>query len=328
MYYEQLRNEIKNGNIASLYIFEGQEQYLIEFCIEEIKKRLIEPWAEMLNFKSYAFLPEIGEATDFIETLPVMSERKMVVFRRCGMFGNIKNRAQWQKLLCELSPEVCVIIWDEEQKKPTAFRKEIGNAAVTVSFPLQSEGSLRTWITKIAAASQKNIAPAEAVYLAASLGRKMQPIRTELEKIIAFSKSSDITREDIDSVIVKPADESVFSLIDAIFDGKREQCYKLIYSLCARRQEPVAIISLFAGQLITMYRAKLHLLSGKTAQQTVREIGGGYAAEKCVRRAVKIKAENIEHLINLCYEKDRDIKQGIISGRTALEALVAEYKFY
>ena len=41
MTYEELKSSIKNGKIAPLYIFQGQEEFLIEHMIGEIKKVLI-----------------------------------------------------------------------------------------------------------------------------------------------------------------------------------------------------------------------------------------------------------------------------------------------
>ena len=79
MTYEELKSSIKDGKIAPLYIFQGQEEFLIEHMIGEIKKALIEEWSEMMNFKSYAELPPVNEAGDFLETLPVMAERKLAV---------------------------------------------------------------------------------------------------------------------------------------------------------------------------------------------------------------------------------------------------------
>ena len=156
----------------------------------------------------------------------------------------------------------------------------------------------------------------------------MRPIKTELEKIISFTKSSTITREDIDAVIVKPALENVFGLIDAIFDGRRELCYNLLYTLRSLKQEPVSVLSLLSGQLVTIYKAKLHLLSGKSHSNVTSLLGGGYGAEKCTRKAEKIKVENIQTLIALCCECDRKIKQGTLGGWAALETIIAEYKFY
>ena len=42
MYYEELRSVIKEKKIAPLYIFQGAEEFLIEFSISELKKALVE----------------------------------------------------------------------------------------------------------------------------------------------------------------------------------------------------------------------------------------------------------------------------------------------
>lgn len=333
MTYEEFRSSIKDGKISPLYIFEGQEDFLIEFCLGELKKALVEPWSEMMNFKSYAELPPFSEAQDFMETLPVMSDRKFLIFRKCGLFsGNIKNKAQWEALFSSVPDFCCVVIWEpspDKGKKASSVQKSAQNGgAVTVEFPLRTESVLKSWVIKNAAASGKTIDQKNALYLVNSLERRMRPIKTELEKIISFSKSPQITREDIDSVIVKPAMENVFGLIDAIFEGRREICYNLLYALRSLKQEPVNILSLLSGQLITIYKAKLLLLEGKSHSQTVSILGGGYGAEKSTRKAEKIKVQNIQTLISLCWESDKNIKQGKISGWAALETIIAEYNFY
>lgn len=332
MFYEELRSSIKDGKIAPLYIFQGQEEFLIEFMIGEIKRVLIEEWSEMMNFKSFAELPPVNEAEDFLETLPVMAERKLAVFRKCGLFsGNIKNKTQWENLLGNVAPFNCVIIWEdapEKGKKPSSVRKAAEKGGVVVDFPLRTEANLKTWLIKFAASKGKTIDQKNALYLINSLERKMRVIKTEFEKIVSFSKENQITREDIDAVIVKPAVENVFGVIDAIFDGRRDSCYNLLYTLRSLKQEPVSILSLLSGQLITIYKAKLYLLDGKSHNETTAILGGGYNSEKCTRKAEKIKLENIQTLIDLCFEADKNIKQGRIAGWPALETIIAEYKYY
>ncbi len=333
MYYEELRSAIKERKIAPLYIFQGQEEFLIEFCIGELKKALVEEWSEMMNYQSYTEIPPVNEAGDFMETLPVMSERKLVIFRKCGLFeGNIKNKAAWENLFSSVAPHNCVVIWEtlpEKGKKANTVRKAAEKGgAVVVDFPLRTESNLRGWVAKIASASGKTIDQKNANYLINSLERNMRTIKTELEKIIAFSKDTQITREDIDKVIIKPAAENVYALIDAIFDGRREICYNLLYTLRNLRQEPVSLLTLLSNQLITIYKAKLYLLSGSSHTNTVSMLGGGYPAEKCTQKAEKIKLENIQTLISLCQECDRKIKTGLLGGWAALETIVAEYRFY
>ena len=333
MYYEELRSAIKERKIAPLYIFEGPEEYLIDFCIGELKKALVEDWSEMMNYQNHTELPPVNEAGDFMETLPVMSERKLIVFRKCGLFeGNIKNKTQWENLFFSVAPHNCVVVWEklpERGKKQNTVRKAAEKGgAVVVEFPLRTEANLRSWVIKIAAASGKTIDPKNANYLINSLERSMRTIKTEFEKIIAYSKSPQITREDIDSVIIKPAAENVYALIDAIFDGRREICYNLLYTLRTLKEEPISILTLLSSQLITIYKAKLHLLNGESHSQTVSALGGGFPAEKCTRKAEKIKLENIQTLISLCQECDRKTKTGLLGGWAALETIIAEYKFY
>lgn len=333
MYYEELRRAIKEGKIAPLYIFQGPEEFLIEFLIGELKKALVEEWSEMMNYQSYTEIPPVNEAGDFLETLPVMSERKLVVFRKCGLFeGNIKNKSAWENIFSSVAPYNCVVIWEslpEKGKKANTVRKAAEKGgAVVVEFPLRTESNLRSWVAKIAAASGKTIDQKNASYLINSLERNMRTIKTELEKIIAFSKAPQITREDIDKVIIKPAAENVYALIDAIFDGRREICYNLLYNLRNLKQEPVSLLTLLSNQLITIYKAKLYLLSGASHTNTVSMLGGGYPAEKCTQKAEKIKLENIQTLISLCQECDRKIKTGLLGGWAALETIIAEYKFY
>lgn len=332
MFYEELVGSIKSGNIAPLYVFEGPEDYLIEFCIAELKKKLIDPATEMMNYKSYEFIPPVGDAGDFLETLPMMSERKLVVFRKCGLFnGNIKNKAQWEKVISSVAEYNCVVVWEEQAergKKPSGVRKAAETNGIVVQFPLRTEPKLRTWVTKIAASGGKTIDPEDASYMIATLERKMRVIRTELDKVIAFAADTKITRADIDAVIVKPSEQSVFDLIDAIFNGRREQCYSLLYDLRQNRQEPVSILSLLSGQIINIYRARLYIADGFTSTQAAQKLGGGYANEKCARRAEKVRAENLELLINLCFECDKRVKQGLIEPWAALETIIAEYRFY
>lgn len=333
MYYEELRSAIKEKKIAPLYIFQGAEEFLIEFSISELKKALVEDWSEMMNYQSHTQIPPVNEAGDFMETLPVMSERKLVVFRKCGLFeGNIKNKAAWENLFSSVAPYNCVVIWEplpEKGKKANTVRKAAEKGgAVVVDFPLRTESTLLNWVVKIASASGKTIDQKNATYLINSLECNMRTIKTELEKIIAFSKETQITRDDIDKVIIKPAAENVYALIDAIFDGRREICYNLLYTLRSLKQEPISILTLLSNQLITIYKAKLYLLSGKSHSQTVSRLGGGYPAEKCTQKAEKIKLENIQTLISLCQECDRKTKTGLLGGWAALETIIAEYRFY
>ena len=291
MTYTEFQAEIKAGLPRSLYILAGPEDFLKEHSIEKAKERLVETGFEDFNFQSYSTVPDIGLCADFVNGLPMMSDRKLLVLRKCGFFDSkLKAKADWEELFADLPESVCVLLWEpdpEKGKKAAGLRKVCEKVGETVDFPLQTETKLLPWLAKIAAADGKLIDKSCASYLIASLGRSMSVLKTEMQKVNNYAQGEQITREDIDAVIVRPAEDKVFKLVDAIMDSRRDLSYGYLYELRQNRTEPVAFLSLFSGQLLNIYRAKLLLGEGYQRSVVLQKLGGGWAMEKSVNKAAR-----------------------------------------
>ncbi len=80
MSYRDYIKDLKNDNLSPVYLFYGTEKYLIDFLIDETKKKYIDEIYESLN---YIYIDD--EKADFSkienanETLPFMAEKKLVV---------------------------------------------------------------------------------------------------------------------------------------------------------------------------------------------------------------------------------------------------------
>ncbi|MGN1097292.1 MAG: DNA polymerase III subunit delta [Clostridia bacterium] len=334
MTYTEFTAEIKAGLPKSLYILTGPEDFLKEYSVGQAKQKLVDPSLEDFNFQSYSDVPDFALCSDFVNGMPMMSDRKLLVLRKCGFFGrSLKQKSDWEALFSNLPDTVCVLLWeiDEEKgKKGTAspVRKACENAGVTVEFPMQTEAKLIPWLAKIAMNGGKLIDKSCASYLIASLGRSMSVLKTEMQKVNAYARGEQITRTDIDAVIVRPAEDRVFKLVDAITDGRRDLGFEYLYELKQNRTEPVAFLSLFAGQVINIYKAKLLLGEGWQKSVALKKMGGGWAAEKSINKAARASEEGLENLIDMCQRADRDIKQGRMDPWTALEIIVSEAKIF
>lgn len=332
MNYTEFTAEIKAGLPKSLYVLTGEEEYLKEHCAAQAKKRLIDPALEDFNFQSYSEMPDFTACNSFVNTLPMMGERKLLVLRRCGFFERrVKQKADWEEMFSGLPEYICVLLWEGENEKgkkssASPLRKACEKAGVVVEFPFQTEAKLIPWIAKAAAGGGKLIDRNTASYIIGSLGRSMSVLKTEMQKIVAYAPGEQITREDVDAVIVKPAEDKVFKLVDAIMDGRRDLCYAYLYDLRQNRTEPVAFLSLFSGQLLTMYHARLLLDEGLTGAAAAKALGGGWLSEKSVRIASRTNDARLERLIDLCRGADRSIKQGRSEPWAALEMVVTEMR--
>lgn len=340
MNYDEFKNEIKAGLPASLYLLTGPEDFLKEKCIEQAKKKLVAPGFEDFNFQSFSEMPDFSLCADFVNGLPMMSDRKLLVLRKCGFFdGRLKGRSEWESLFGNLPSTVCVFLWepdpekksgkkksaDAKKKKPANLREFCENVGVTVDFQFQTESKLITWIAKAAMNGGKLIDRQCASYLVASLGRSMSVLKTEMEKVTAYAAGEQITRSDIDAVIIRPAEDRAFKLIDAVVDGRRDLGFAYLGELRRNRTEPVPFLSLLSGQLLTIYKARLLLDEGCQRAAAVKRLGvAPFLAEKCVTKAQRISEESLEALISLCKDADRDIKMGRVEPWTALDLIIAE----
>ena len=329
MTYTEFNAEIKAGLPKSLYIFTGPEDFLKEHCIEQAKAKLVVPGFEDFNFQSYSSVPDFELCGDFVNSLPMMGERKLLVLRKCGFFDrNLKRKSDWEELFADIPPSACVLLWepDPEKGKKSAppLRKVCEKVGVTVEFPLQTEAKLIPWLAKIAASGGKLIDKGCASYLIASLGRSMSVLKTEMQKVNAYAQGEQITRADIDAVIVRPAEDKAFKLMDAIMDGRKDLCFDYLYELRQNRTEPVAFLSMFSGQLLNIYKAKLLLGEGYQRSVVIQKMGGGWTVEKSVTKAARASEDGLEGLISLCRDADRDIKQGRMEPWTALELIITE----
>ena len=83
---KELKKTVSEGNIKNLYLFYGEEEYLVKLYISQIKEKIIDnPALEDLN---YIVFDEFNQKSfeDAISTLPAFAEKKMIVFNQTGIF--------------------------------------------------------------------------------------------------------------------------------------------------------------------------------------------------------------------------------------------------
>src|SRR5690606_34931327 len=94
MRFEDFIKDMREDKIKSVYLFYGEEDYLIDYSIKSLKEKYVNEGLETLN---YIVLDgdniEINHIYDACETLPFMSEKKVVIIKNLGIFGS-KTKGQ------------------------------------------------------------------------------------------------------------------------------------------------------------------------------------------------------------------------------------------
>ena len=248
--YRKFKKDLSQGTIGSLYIFHGEEAYLRDYYLDQMKDKLIPGGMESFN---YHLLPGKGLTAqrlgETVDALPMMSPRTLIVVNDYDLFKAPEGeRTAMTKILSDL-PEYCclVFVYDTVPYKSDARMRKLAGAiqekGQVVQFARQQQGDLVDWIGRRFRALGHEIDTADAQYLIFLCGDLMNGLISEIGKIGAFAKNRRVTRQDIDAVAIPVIDAKVFEMTDALGRRQMDQAFATLGDLFQLRQEPIMILA-------------------------------------------------------------------------------------
>lgn len=327
--YQKLKKEISSGTIGNLYIFHGEETYLRDFYLGEMKKKLLPAGMEEFNLHTLSGKAFEGKKlAQFVDCLPVMSERTLIFVSDYDIFKG--ERETLIKILSDLPPYVCLIfIYDlieyksDARTKLAALIKEKGSV---VPFHRQEQGDLVDWIFRRFRALEHEIGTEDAKYLIFLCGDLMNTLISEIEKIGAYAKHYRVTRQDIDAVATPQLDAVVFQMTDAIAAGNFDRAASVLGDLLHMQEPPIKLLAVLGRQLRQIYSARLAIEEKQTAGYLMNLWGmrSSYPAEKLMQSARRFSLPWCRQAVILCGQTDLAMKSTGASGEELLISLLME----
>ena len=315
--YRKFKKDLSQGTIGSLYIFHGEEAYLRDYYLDQMKAKLIPGGMESFN---YHLLPGKGLTAqrlgETVDALPMMSPRTLIVVNDYDLFKAPEGeRTAMTKILSDL-PEYCCLVFvydtvpyksDARMRKLTGAIQEKGQV---VQFARQQQGDLVDWIGRRFRALGHEIDTADAQYLIFLCGDLMNGLISEIGKIGAFAKNRRVTRQDIDAVAIPVIDAKVFEMTDALGRRQMDQAFATLGDLFQLRQEPIMILAVLGKHFRQLYTARV-ALEARQSSRWLMELWGmrsTYPADKLMDMARR-------HGLDWCRMAMRDGPGHEIRGR-------------
>ena len=242
--YNALSASIASGQIDRLYIFHGEERYLLEHSLAEIRHVLCPDGLNGFNYRRFETITP-DELEDAIDTLPVFAERTLIEVHDFDIFkGDDKERLAG--IFSDLPDYVCVVfVYDTVAYKPDGRQKStaaILKCATVVDFAIQEQAKLVKWIARRFQGAGKRIGAADAEYLAFITGGYMTALVGEIEKVAAYATGDAVTKADIDAVVTPTLDAVTFKLTDALISQNYKSAYKILDELLRMKEAPHKLI--------------------------------------------------------------------------------------
>ena len=329
---QELKQQLKLKSPARLYIFHGEEVFLLKHYLGQLRKQLIDPLTE--SFNSHRFNNEnfnLQEFGDAVEGMPMMAETTFVQVDEVDLFKMPEaERNKMGEFLSDI-PQWCTVVFTYETVswKPDKRLKKLWTAidenALIVEFAKQDQRDLISWITRHFAAHKKRISTDLCAYLIDITGGTMTALSGEIDKICAYSGAENIHRTDIDAVVEPVLDAVVFQMTDLLGEGRYAAALEKLQTLLKMQQEPLAILGAVGTHYRRLGTARTLLDYGKNANDLAKLCGiPDYPARKTMDAARRLRPEFCARAVEMVLEADYAMKTSFDDSERLLEMLILQ----
>ena len=315
--YEELRAALQSGGPANVYIFFGEETYLMQQAVEQLRALLVPAGFEEFNYHRLTGKGlTVQELTEAVEAMPMMSQSTSVTVTDMDVFKLDEAQRTALVSLLEDFPEYCTLVFLYRQlpyKKDGKLKKLTAAVAAhttEIEFAPQGRQKLQKWVRRRFAAFDKELDDNAIDHLLFTCGSLMDGLVPEINKIAAYAKGKRVTVADIDAVADPVLDARIFDMTNAVTARDYDRAAAVLAELLRMQTEPIAILAVLGRELRQLYTARL-ALDGKKDAVWVKELWrmtSAYPATKLMEAARSVSRPWCRDAVRRCQTLDRRMK--------------------
>lgn len=336
MNYGEFKKKIRENKIGSAYLFFGQEEYLMDMAIDELKKKYIEESFETINYvKIEGKNCDLQTLINACETLPFMSEKKIVLVNDISAFmDNIKDRfeKEFYDYIDRLGDFLCLIFMDNTSsiRKNSKIYKHLNKDNRVVDFSKLEGQDLNRWIERILKKHDKEMSLSNinyfierSSYRSRNIDIRLFDLENELLKVVDHSKHRELSREDIDQVLVKSIDTNIFELLNAINRRDSESAIEIFDDMYMANEPVLRILYMITRQFRLILSYKLYKDKGYGDNKVQEKLQiKNYEFGKIRSQSSKFQIKELEDIMEYLLNIDIQTKTTTTDQKLLVEMLL------
>ncbi len=318
-----------------IYLFYGENSFMLQEKLAELKARYSAKFASGLNFWKVDLEEGFDQLENIVAAQSMFAEKKLAFLR--GAFSINSN--EWdgiEKILVRSKvkndQEVILVFYDffssdkkspEQIKKIKDFFKKNGKVE---EFKNYGRMGMIKWAIQEAEKIGLKINTTNLAYLIDSAGLDCYRISNELKKLALFKNQQEISRSDLDILVEKEVEASVFRTTDALAQKNIALALKCLGEHWRNNEDPLMILNMLVWQFRNLIKTA-DLISQKLPKEIIAQKLGTkpWLAEKNIRTVKNFSMAKLKSIYQKLAEADLAIKTGQKDGREALEDFVYSF---
>ncbi|MGN1329231.1 MAG: DNA polymerase III subunit delta [Eubacterium sp.] len=331
---QQLRKQIKENLFENAYLIYGEESYLKEYYVSQIREKIVDKTFESFNYHFFDGKDiSLDEILKDAQMLPMMSEYNLVVARDYPVDKAQSDIKLLEEYLSDCPDTTVFILWFdalEPDVKSAKFKKLIksfDSAGAVVNMQKRSENDVAKLLVSGAKKRGAVLSVDNAKYLISVSGNDMKNLLNELDKLSYFVKGGEITKEVIDNMATKCLQARIYDLSKCVVSGNSDKAYEVLDTLFAMKEEPVIILSAISSVYVDMYRVKCAKAAGFSYDDVAKHYnyrGREFALRNASRDCASLSVKQLTASLDAITNADIKMKSTAVDKKLLIEELIVK----
>lgn len=329
-----LRVQLKEENYSNVYFFYGEEDYLKEFYINKLKKKIVDPAFEDFNYHEYEGKDiSLDDILQDAQTFPMMSAYNFLLVRDYPLDRSAEDIKLIKEFLKDV-PETTVMIFVfntieidvKRNSKHKSLAAAFSKAGTSVNFEKRTEADLAKLVISNAKKYGAVVDSSVARYLISVSGSDINTLMNETKKLAMCAQGSEITKQLVDELATKSLQARVYDLSKAIVKGNADLSHSILDTLFSMKEEPIVVLAVIGGCYVDMYRVKCAKIAGEPCEDVGTYYpykGREFALRNALRDSSKISVDSLRRSLDILTDADFQMKSSSIDKKILLEKTVA-----
>lgn len=320
----KLQQRLENHPPALVYLLMGEETFLVHEAVQLLKSKCLDPGTRDFNCDVF----DAGEAAastvkDAAEMLPMMSPRRLVVFRGVDSLKDKDWEALFPILDRPVDTTVFVVTCESLDKRKKAFKK-LSEAAVIVELKRPYDSQVLDWIDYLAFRQGLKVTREAAQLLKQFIGTNLTELHNELGKLQDYlGERKQIEAQDVLQVVSQTRVDRIFDLTDAI--GRRDRATALhsLANLLEHGQSEVGVLAMITRHFRILSQLKDGQREGLQGMRLSTKAGiPQFLLTQYLEQIRHWDETKIEKTFTVLQDTDRALKSSSVPSHVWLENFV------
>jgi len=321
--------QFRSGKYKKYVLFYGEDEYLKGTGVKELLKA-VDVQTPELNFSVFEERPDAMAVVRALETLPFMSERRVVMIKSTDILTSACS-ADFSEPLTEAGiPESNILIINLRGKpdRRKALVKLIAKEGMMVECAPLKDRDVISFIIGHAMENNLIISQSNAQLLSEYCGGDLDGITGEISKLSSVCRGN-ITKADIEKYVSRSVQYSVFKIHDLLCAKDAEGAKRVLDRVLDDDPYPIGIISLIAGNFRQMLVARACKDAGFDDRRIIgcieEETGAKeWAARRAIANCRPFSAQRLREGIKKLGRLDFNAKHGEVVLQTDLFPILVD----